>query len=120
MSKATHSFSIEKTENPLTGEPFGPQYTGVFTVRRPSIGDNIDIGTEKARILSRKGNVSPESVGERIHLLSYIFAFVAVTAESDIPAWFNMDKLYDENDEAAVGQVFQEVNTFVSTFRGKQ
>lgn len=115
----TTSFSIENAINPSTGKQFGSEYSGTFTVRRPSMLDKKTISVKDAASMSLAGKVNRELIGEGTRLLSYIFCFVETIAEEPLPAWFNMGTMYDPIDEDAVLAVWEEVNNFVNSFRPK-
>ena len=114
--KNNHSFSIENATNPNTNSPFGSKYTGTFNIRRPSIGDKHSITIKKAATLSAYGFANLDMIPVGIQLNVYIFCFVA-TISKDLPPWFDPDKLYDENDQAAIETVWQEVSRWLDTFR---
>jgi hypothetical protein len=116
MSNAT-SFSIEATINSNTQLPFGSKYAGTFAIRRPSLGDKRAIALKDAAQMNAFGRVDADQIGEGLRLISYIITFVTHVTDDKVPAWFNIDKLFDETDENAVLAVWQEVQTFLDTFR---
>jgi hypothetical protein len=116
MSNAA-SFSIENTINSHTQLPFGSKYAGTFAVRRPSIGDKRAIALKDAAQNNAFGRVDADQIGEGLRLLSYIVVFVTHVADGKVPGWFDLNALFDETDENAVLAVWQEVQTFLDTFR---
>jgi hypothetical protein len=116
MSNAT-SFSIETKINSITKLPFGAKYAGTFAVRRPSIADKRTIALKDAAQNNAFGRVDADQIGEGLRLLSYIVVFVTHVTDGKVPAWFDLAKLFDETDENAVLAVWQEVQTFLDTFR---
>jgi len=117
MLSNQHSFSIENKLIPESDQPFGPDYHGQFTVRRPTLADKKAIGLKDAASMSIYGPVNPEMLGEGMKLLSYICIYVAHIAEEPLPAWFSMDKMYSDTDEDAIMAVWAEVRAFLATFR---
>lgn len=113
-------FSIEDVTSPITKAPFGSKYAGKFAIKRPSIKDKLAISLKDAAAISTCGTVNPELLSEGLKLLTYIVAFVEVTAIAPTPDWFDMSKMYDDEDEEAVLAVWNEIQTFLDTFRGKQ
>ena len=116
MSNAT-SFSIETKINSHTQLPFGSKYAGTFVIRRPSIGDKRTIALKDAAQNNAFGRVDADQIGEGLRLLSYIVVFVPHVTDGKVPAWFDLANLFDETDENAVLAVWQEVQTFLDTFR---
>ena len=116
MSNAT-SFSIEAKINNKTGTLYGAKYAGTFAVRRPSIGDKRAIALKDAAQRNAFGRVDADQISEGLSLLTYITIFVVHVADNKVPAWFNLDSIFDETDESAVLAVWQEVQTFLDTFR---
>jgi len=120
MLKNQHSFSIENKLAPEEQGPFGLEYTGQFTVRRPTLGDKKAIALKDAASMSVYGPVDMQAVGEGTKLLSYIVTFVTHVSEGVLPPWFSLDKLYSEKDEAAIMAVWEEVTAFIDTFRPRK
>ena len=116
MIPQKHSFSIELIKNPGNGEPFGAKYGGEFIVRRPTLADKRDIALRDAAALNIYGAVNPLQMDRDVVNINYIFANMDVIAEKK-PDWFDMGKLYDGQDEAAVYAVWQEVSRWLETFR---
>lgn len=121
MSAANkHTFSIASKINPATEKPFGDTYSGNFTVRRPTIGDNGNIALAYAAITSAQGielnplTLSPDAVN-----MLYVFSVMKIIGEV-IPEWFDKDTLYAGDDELAVIEVYTEVERWLETFRRKQ
>jgi len=112
-----HTFSIEQTINPVTGEPFGQKYGGSFQVRRPSIADRRNIALKEAAIRNTFGTVNPGQVTPGLDFVTYIEIYVNTVSEQQPPAWFNLATMFDESDEAAMGAVWDEVQKFVDSFR---
>lgn len=120
QSKMTTTFSITDKINPVTNEPFGEAYAGTFSIRRPSLLDKKNIAVKDAASLSFAGNIPDGMISNGITLVSYIFAFVSTVAESPLPEWFDMGKMYDDSDEEAVIGVWTEVVKFLESFRQKK
>ena len=121
MQPQTHSFSIENTIDPGTGQPFGAHYAGQFTLRRPSLGDKQKIHVKKAAIMSAFGYIADEYLihpGTRLTI--HIYAYVTITATEELPAWFNPEKMFEDSDERAMLAVSEEVNRWLDTFRPKR
>jgi hypothetical protein len=116
----THSFSIENAINSLTGQPFGPEYAGQFTIRQPSLADKQMIAVKKAAIMSAFGYIADETmIRPGIRLSIHIYAHVTHTAVEKVPDWFNPEKMFKDTDEDAMLAVSQEVNRWLDTFRSK-
>lgn len=115
----TKEFSIENTICHTTQKPFGSKYAGKFSIRRPSLLDKRTIALRDAATMSEFGPTNPELVGNGAKLLSYAVTFVEVTATAPTPDWFDMSKMYDDEDEDAILAVWQEVQAFLATFRPK-
>jgi len=111
-----HSLSIEMQKNPETGEQFGSKYGGEFIIRRPTLADKRDIALRDAASLNIYGQVNPLQMDRDVVNVNYIFANMDVIAEKR-PEWFDMGKLYDGADEAAVYAVWTEVSRWLDTFR---
>ena len=117
MQQKKLSFSIANQINPNTGEPFGPKYEGSFNIRLASIRDKTLIAQRKAAERNAFGTTPEEQVPEGLELARHIFFFVKAVAIEETPKWFDSDNLYDDDDEAALLQVWQEVQTFQNSFR---
>jgi hypothetical protein len=115
----TKEFNIEHLVCATTGKPFGSKYAGAFLIRRPSLLDKRTIAMRDAATISEFGTVNPELLSEGLKLLSYIVTFVEVTATATLPEWFDLSKMYDDDDEDAILAVWQEVQTFLMSFRSK-
>lgn len=115
----TTEFNIENNLCPSTGKPFGSKYAGKFCVRRPSLQDKRTIALRDAVTMSECGAVNPELLGEGMKLLSYIVTFVETTATTELPEWFDMGKMYEDEDEDAILAVWHEVQKFLNSFRPK-
>lgn len=115
----TKEFNIEHITCATTGKPFGSKYAGAFSIRRPSLLDKRTIAMRDAATISEFGTVNPELLGEGLKLLSYIVTFVEVTAIAALPEWFDLSKMYEDEDEDAILAVWQEVQTFLASFRPK-
>lgn len=116
MIPLKHSFDISLQKNEKTGEQFGARYGGEFVVRRPTLADKRDIALRDQAALNIYGPVDIINMDRTVVNMNYIFAHLDVIGEKK-PEWFSMDKLYDENDEAAVYAVWQEVSRWLETFR---
>lgn len=114
---STTSFSIESKINSKTGDPFGQKYAGIFKVRRPSIGDKKAIALKDAAAMNVYGRVDADQVSEGLKLISYIETFVCHVALDKTPEWFDSAKLFDDSDELAMLAVWEEVQTFLDSFR---
>ena len=112
-------FNIESALCPTTGKPFGSKYAGSFSIRRPSLLDKRTIAMRDAATISEFGTVNPELLGEGLKLLSYIVTFVEVTATAALPEWFDLSKMYEDEDEDAILAVWHEVQKFLNSFRPK-
>jgi hypothetical protein len=112
-----HSFSIVSAINPLTGQPFGSKYAGQFVIRRPSLADKQMIQVKKAATMSVFGYANEDMISAGTRLTILIFSQVTVTAEDKLPDWFNPEKMYEDDDEAAMHAVSLEVNRWLDTFR---
>ena len=119
MSQNTHSFSIENVVNPVTGQPFGQKYAGLFAIRRPSLADKKAVALRDAASMNAYGEVNPGQISDGLALLSYIITFMSVVKTEDLPAWFDMNKLFDDDDENAVLAVWDEVKKYLDSFRRK-
>lgn len=113
-----HVFSIEHTENPETGRPFGTRYAGEFTVRRPTLADKREIALRDTARISLGGAVNPAHLAVDVVNANFIFANLDVIGEEK-PEWFDIGKLYEGEDEQAVHAVWREVERWLSTFRPK-
>ncbi len=114
-------FSIENVTNPITKAPFGSKYAGKFAIKRPSIKDKLAISLQDAAEMSAYGISNPyQMLSEGIKLLSYIVKFVEVTAATPVPEWFDLTKMYEDDDEEAILAVWNEIQAFLDTFRVKQ
>ena len=111
-----HSFNITETINPITGAPFGSKYAGDFVIHRPSIADNGKIALNYAALTAGHKDLNPAMLTSHAVNLLYIFCNMKVIA-SERPEWFDEHNLFDENDEAAVITVHQEVERWLDTFR---
>lgn len=116
---STHSFSIENTVNPVTGQAFGGKYAGVFSIRRPSLLDKKNIALKDAASMSSEGEVDISLVNPAIRLLTYAFCYVTTIAEQELPEWFDMASMFEPDDEEAVMAVWNEVNKYLNSFRPK-
>ena len=112
-----HTFTIADKLNPLTGLPFGADYAGAFTIRRPSIADKQTAAIRKAAVFCAYGHVAEEMIPVGLRLITHVFTFVTTVACEKTPTWFDPENLFDENDEAAMQAVSQEVNRWLDTFR---
>ena len=115
----TKEFSIENVVCHTTQKPFGAKYAGKFSIRRPSLLDKRTIALRDAATMSEFGPTNPDLVGNGAKLLSYAVTFVEVVATAPTPEWFDMSKMYDDEDEDAILAVWQEVQAFLATFRSK-
>lgn len=116
----TTEISIENATNPITKAPFGSKYAGKFAIMRPSIKDKLTISLKDAAAMSAYGISNPEQMlSEGIKLLSYIVNFVETTATAPVPEWFDLTKMYEEEDEEAILAVWNEIQAFLDTFRVK-
>lgn len=114
-------FSIEDVTSPITKAPFGSKYAGIFAIKRPSIKDKLAISLKDAAAISAYGISNPDQMlSEGVKLLSYIVTFVEVTANAPVPAWFDLSKMYEDEDEEAILAVWNEIQAFLDTFRVKQ
>lgn len=114
-----HVFSIAQKENPLTGKPFGDQFAGSFTIRRPTIGDKMRIELRDAASMNAYGSVHPQQITEGTRLICWAFATLSVVGE-ERPEWFDQERLHSEDDEVAVLAVYQEVAAWLATFRRRE
>lgn len=112
-------FNIESALCPTTGKPFGSKYAGSFSIRRPSLLDKRTIALRDAVTMSEFGAVNPELIGEGLKLLSYIVTFVETTSTVPLPKWFDLAEMHEDEDEDAILAVWQEVQTFLASFRPK-
>jgi hypothetical protein len=119
MSVQTHTFSVENKINSLTNQPFGSKYGGNFTVRRPSLMDDTMIALRIAAERNAFGLVNADQVPAGYALAARTVHTVHQLSETDVPAWFDRDKLFDENDQQALVAVWLEVGGFLDTFRPK-
>lgn len=118
MIKQKHSFSIENKVNPNTGKAFGAVYAGTFPIQFPlSIGDKLAIACKNSAYLNTYGQINPDLISPTLKLMAYCVAFVSTIATAKLPEWFNLDALSDDNDEAAVFAVWQEVGGNIGSFR---
>jgi hypothetical protein len=117
MPEERKTFSVENKINPLTNQPFGSKYGGNFTIRRPSLMDKSMIATRVAAAINIFGFVDvsqiPLKVLEQIQTTRTVRQ---LADEKDIPAWFDLSKLFDEHDEAALEAVSEEVDGFIKSF----
>lgn len=115
MSK--HSFSIENLVNPLTKQPFGAQYAGNFTIRRPTLADRNAIALRDMAGLSTYGVVDVRFVDSDVINTNYVFAHLNTIADEK-PEWCDLNKLYTDDDESAIlNGVWPEVKKFLDSFR---
>ena len=114
-----HAFSIESTINPTTGKPFGPKFGGAFTIRRPNFADKKAITLKDAAAMQAYGPVDTSQLGGGFVLIHYIYTFVTVIAEEKLPEWFDMERMYDDDCETAILEVWKEVGKFLDTFRSE-
>lgn len=119
MLETNIAFSIESKTNSNTKQPFGSKYGGVFKLRRPSIQDRNMADIKKAAILSAYGTADPALLGDWTKTSTYIYALVSTIATEQLPEWFDLTKLFDENDEEAIMAVWEEVGKFLDSFRPK-
>ena len=112
-----HTFTIADKTNPLTGKPFGDKYVGAFTIRRPSIADKQTAAIRKAAVFCAYGYIAEEMIPVGLRLIIHVFTFVTTVACENTPTWFNPENLFDDDDEAAMQAVSQEVNRWLDTFR---
>ena len=117
MQSKTHSFSVSSLLNPNTDLPFGSKYDGTFTVRLASIRDKTFIAQKEAAERNAFGNAPVEQIPTGLELARYIYFFITTVATEKVPEWFDRDKIFDEDDEAAMLAVWQEVQTFQNSFR---
>lgn len=116
----TTEFSIENAICPITKAPFGSKYAGKFAIMRPSIKDKLTISLKDAAAMSAYGISNPEQMlSEGIKLLSYIVNFVEVSATAPVPEWFDLTKMYEDEDEEAILAVWNEIKAFLESFRIK-
>jgi hypothetical protein len=118
-----HTFSVATAINPLTvpegekdrtkGQPFGDDYKGSFTVRRPSLLDKQTIAIRKSAMLSMYGPANPELIKDSIMLTIHTFAFIMTVTTEALPEWFDPNKLYSDTDECAVLAVWEEVSRWL-------
>lgn len=118
MSQQT-TFSIENNVNPETSQPFGTKYGGMFSIRRPSLADKRNIALKDAASMNAYGQISPDQISSGLSLINYIFSFMSVVSTEEPPAWFSMDKIFDDTDESAVLAVWDEVKKYLDSFRRK-
>lgn len=114
-----HTFSIVQKTNSRTGKPFGEKYAGEFIVRRPSLGDKQRIELREAAALSSFGPVDAALIAPGTQLIIYLFAAINTIGES-VPKWFDKESLYDEDDELAAIAAWDEVASWLATFRLSQ
>ena len=117
MSLQQHSFSIENTTNLNTGIPFGSKYGGTFSVRRATLGDKTRISNKEAAERNAFGIVNAGQTPQGLELAAYFCIFIATVATEPLPKWFDRDSMFDDDDEAAVFAVWQEVDRFQKSFR---
>lgn len=115
----TTAINIADHINAATGKPFGPKFDGTITIRRPSLHDKKNIALQVVKMMSTYGSVDPDMINDGMRLTIHAFAYVNVLNEGDIPDWFDMDKIYDEDGENAVLEVWSEVAKFLNSFRSK-
>lgn len=115
MIPQKHTFSIELHKD-ANGNQFGAKYGGEFLVRRPSLTDKRDIALRDAAALNIYGQVNPLQMDRDVVNINFIFANMDVIGEKK-PDWFDMGKLYGDEDEAAVYAVWAEVSRWLDTFR---
>lgn len=125
QDKFIHHFDLSTIINPATvtkespqGDPFGVQYSGQFTVRRPTLRDNANISLAFIRSTTSTGEITPELMATPAIAVRYIFVMMGVVA-TEVPTWFNEDGLHEE-DEPAVLAVHDEVERWLATFRQKE
>ncbi len=121
MSKeSTKTFSVAELINTVTKEKFGEAYAGNFTVRKPTMGDMMEVSAKQAAFFG-KHNIDPDNISESygpLYVRLSTFTYVEVLC-SEVPEWFGRDALdpYNDNDVQAVYAVWGEVNAFLGTFR---
>lgn len=112
------TFSIENDINPETQQPFGPKYAGTFSIRRPSLQDKTRTSIKVAASLSASGIVDINFVSGGVLAALYLFAQVEQISTDTVPVWFDMNKVYDD-DEPAIQAVSNEVSSFINSFKSK-
>lgn len=116
----THEFSIQTTLRADTKQPYGPKYAGTFSIRRPSIQDKYNAAAKNASLRCAFGHVPEGAISEGLETIVYMICFVEAIATKQLPDWFKAELIFDESDEAAVGAVWAEVQTFLKTFRHQE
>lgn len=122
MDRPIKTFTISDKTDPVTGKPFGEKYAGTFRLHRPSIGEKRDIAALQAKFLDGALNVADwwDSV-------SYVVALLWIASEKEdgkpqVPKWATPAGLYDlyeDADERALMAAWQEVRSFLNSFRPK-
>jgi hypothetical protein len=110
------SFSIEQVINPETNQPFGSNYSGSFSIRRPTIADKTNIALKCAATLSAAGGTGLDIISNEIMDMNFLFSQLSVISEAALPEWFDRGRLFDE-DTPAVQAVAREVRSFIDSFR---
>lgn len=108
-----HSFSVENLKVPGNEEVFGPKYAGVFTIRRPSLGDKQDIAFKKGAAMAVHGIANPAEISESIRLSTHIFAFFTTVSVGKLPDWFDPERVFSEKDEMAVYAAWKAVGDWL-------
>lgn len=117
MLKSAHTFSINSKINPATKQPFGSNYAGEFSIRRPTLFDKKEISIKEAADMSKHGHINPELIGDGTRLINYVMHYTTQIATAPLPEWFDLAQLHDNNDEEAILSVWEEVEAFFATFR---
>lgn len=111
------SFSIEDKICNTTGELFGIAYKGMFSIKRASMLDKKNIAVKDAASMSFAGPIAPGTLSDSTAMTNYIFCYVTTVATEKLPEWFNMEKMFEPEDEDAVLAVWSEVCKFIDSFR---
>jgi len=100
----SHTFKIEMKM------PSGEEFSGSFTIHRPTIGERITIGVLEAQRLIGLSNVDLYTGG-----LAHMVATLE-TVVDDAPIWW---KPQDLRDVEVIQEVYTQYINFLNTFQGK-
>lgn len=100
----TCTFRIEKTL------PTGEEFSGTFTIHRPTIGERINIGILEAQRLVGMANVDMYT-GGLVHMVATLETII-----DDAPVWWKPQEM---RDVEVVTEVYNKYIDFLNTFQGK-
>jgi len=100
----THTFKIDMKL------PSGEEFSGKFTIHRPTIGERINIGIIEAQRLGGLVNIDNFVSG-----LTHMVATLEVIVD-DHPIWWKPQELHDVE---VINEVYNKYIEYLNTFSGK-